>query len=141
MNLVSREKITKGTLGGRSFLYNPTTFQDMTSVTYNSVKTCGMSYPVPVYGGAEMRTVTFTLYLDDQVEAGVTKSFISHLRSFLPPERAVGYQFVTSKKIRFSYGWFVKDCYLQDLSINYTSVSNTLQPISAEVEVTLIIIS
>lgn len=140
MNIVTRDKISKGTLGGRKFLYNPTNFTDNIAVTYNTVKTCGMSYPAFVYGGGEPRSITFTIYLNDQVEPGVTKSFISHLHSFIPPARKKGYQFVSPKPIIFSFGWFVKECHLQNMDINYLAFSPQLQPTEAEVTVTLLII-
>lgn len=140
MQLVSRDKITKGTLGGRPFLYNPSSFQDSIAVTYNEVKTCGMSYPVPVYGGGEMRTINFDIYLNDKVEPGVTRKFISHLHGYLPPSRKKGYQFKAPPVLIFSFGWFVKDCRLQSMNIDYTAFSPDLQPIEATVNVTLLLI-
>lgn len=140
MNLVSRDKITKGSFGGRKFLYNPASFQDTTTINYSEVQTCGMSYPVPVYSGGALRTITFDLYLNDQVENGITRSFISHLRNFLPPERKRGYQFKAPKKTVFSFGWFVKEVYIQTMDINYTAFSPELKPIKATVTLTLIIV-
>lgn len=137
MFIVSRDKITKGTLGGKPFLYNPTEFSDSTKITYNEVKTCGMSYPAFVYGGGEARVVSFVLYLNDQKEPGITKSYIRHLHSFLPPERKKGYQFKSPKTIMFSFGWYVKECLLEGLDANYLAFSPTLEPIEAEVTVTL----
>lgn len=140
MQIVSKDKITKGTLGGRKFLYNPSGFQDTLSVTYNEVRTCGMSYPVPVYGGGDQRVINFDIYLNDKVEAGVTQKFISHLHSYIPPARKKGYQFKAPKRIVFSFGWFVKECYLQNMDITYSSFSPDLRPIEATVNVTLLII-
>ena len=140
MYLVPRDKITKGTFGGKKFLYNPTSFTDTTAITYNEVKTCGMSYPAFVYGGGTARTITFDIYLTDQVEKGITRSFISHMRTFLPPEKKKGYQFKAPKTVVFSFGWFVKECHLQNMDVNYTAFSPELQPIEATVTVTLLII-
>lgn len=140
MNLVSRDKITKGTIGGKPFLYNPSSFQDSMGVNYTEVQTCGMSYPVPVYNGGQLRTITFDIYLNDKVEAGITRSFISHLHNYLPPARKTGYQFKAPPSFVFSFGWFVKECRLQKMDIDYTSYSPDLRPIEATVTVTLIII-
>ena len=140
MQLVSRNKITKGTLGGKPFLYNPSSFSDSISVNYNEVQTCGMSYPVPVYGGGALRTINFDIYLNDKVEPGITRSFISHLHNFIPPASKKGYQFKAPKNIIFSFGWFVKECKLQNMEINYTSYTPDLKPIEATVNITLIII-
>lgn len=137
MEIVSRDKITKGTLGGKPFVFNPESFNDSTTITYNEVKTCGMSYPAFVYGGGEVRQVSFTIYLNDAVEEGVTQKFISHLRNFIPSERKVGYQFKAPKRIVFSFGWYVKECFLTELNIDYKAFSTDLRPIKAEANVTL----
>lgn len=139
MQLTPRSKITKAKLGGRSFLYNPSSFQDNTSITYNEIKVPGMTYPIFGYGGGNSRTITFDIYLNDKVEAGITQSFISHLRNFIPPERKVGYQFKAPKMISFAFGWYVKDCWLKDININYSAFSPQLDPIEATVTVTLLI--
>ena len=139
MYLVPKDKITKGTFGGKKFLYNPTSFKDNTSINYNEVQTCGMSYPAFVYGGGQSRVLTFEIYLNDQVEKGITRSFISHLRTFLPPERKSGYQFKAPKTLVFSFGWFVKECRLQSVDIDYTAYSPQLQPIEATATVTLLV--
>lgn len=140
MQLSPRHKVTKAKLGGKSFLYNPSSFHDSISVTYNDLKTAGISYPIMVYGGGERRQITFEIYLNDKVEEGITKSFISHLHSFLPPARKKGYQFVSPKQIQFAFGWFVKDCYLTNMEIDYLAFSPSLQPIEASVQITLAII-
>lgn len=140
MQLPSRHKITKGKIGGKSFLYNPSSFNDSISVTYNDLKTAGISYPIHVYGGGERRNITFDIYLNDKVEPGITRSFMSHLHSFKPPERKKGYQFHSPKICTFAFGWFVKDCYLTNMEIQYSAFSPELQPIEATVTVTLSII-
>ena len=140
MQLVSREKVTKGTLGGKPFLYNPASFQDSISVNYNEVQTCGMSYPALVYGGGAQRSINFDIYLNDKVEPGITRSFISHLHSYIPPAKKTGYQFKAPKKIVFSFGWFVKECYVQSMEIDYSAFSPQLQPIEATVNITLLLV-
>lgn len=140
MDIVRRDKITKGTLAGKKFLYNPTGFEDNTTVTYNQVRTAGMSYPAFVYGGAEARAINFTIYLNDAVEPGITKSFISHLRNFVPSERKKGFQFKAPKKLIFSFGWYVKECHLENINTRYLAFSPELMPIEAEVDVTLLLI-
>lgn len=139
MQLVPNHKITKARLGGKPFLYNPKSFQDTIAVTYNDLK-MGMSYPVMTYGGGDRRTVTFDIYLNDYAEKGITKSFIAHLHSYLPPASTKGYQFRGAKPISFAFGWFVKDCWLTEMNTNYTKFSPQLEPIEATVTVTLAII-
>lgn len=140
MELVPRHKPVKAKLGGLEFLYNPTSFHDSHTVTYNDLKTAGISYPIMTYGGGERRNITFEVYLNDKVKPGITKKFIEHLQSYLPPARKEGYQFVSPKPITFAFGWFVKDCYLTNLEIDYTAFSPDLQPIEATVQITLAVI-
>jgi hypothetical protein len=140
MELTPRNYITKASLGGRKFLYNPNALNDSISVTYNDLKTAGISYPIMTYGGGERRPITFDIYLNDKVEEGITESFIAHLHSFVPPARKKGYRFKAPRTIRFAFGWFVKDCYLTNMDISYTAFSPDLRPIEATVTVTLAII-
>jgi Contractile injection system tube protein len=140
LQLAPKGKITKASLGGKKFLYNPNQIDDSNPVTYNGVKTAGMSYPVPVYGGGEQRTITFEIYLNDRVQAGITKSYIKHLEGFLPPKKKTGYQFKAPKKCKFAFGWLVEDCYLIDLQKSITAWTPTLQPIEATLTVTLAVI-
>lgn len=140
MELTPKNKITKASLGGMKFLYNPNSISDSQTVTFNDLKTAGMSYPVMTYGGGERRLLNFDIYLSDKVQDGITKKFISNLETYLPKARKKGYQFSSPKSIRFTYGWLVKDCYLINMETNYTAFSPTLQPIEATVNVSLAVI-
>lgn len=140
MELVPRSKITKGKLAGMDFLYNPSAFQDSQSVTYNELKTAGISYPIPTYGGGNQRNVTFDIYLNDRVQSGITKVFINKLSSHLPKARKKGYQFQPPEPLIFAFGWYVKECLLADMQIEYTAFSPELRPIEAKVTVTLAVI-
>lgn len=140
MLLAPKTKLTKGKIGGKAFQFNPASFQDNISVTYNPITSAGITYPLLSYGGGEVRQINFELFLCDRFEAGITKSFIAHLHSFLPQANAKGSKrFVAPKKIQFAFGWFVKDCFLAGLDVDYTDFSPTLQPWEATVRVTLTI--
>lgn len=140
MELVPKHKITKAKLGGKEFLYNPANFHDSQTITFNDLKTAGMSYPIMTYGGGERRTISFEIYLNDKVKAGITKEFIAHLNSYLPTARKTGYQFDSPSSLVFAYGWFVKDCRLINMEIDYTAFTPTLQPMEATVQLTLAVI-
>lgn len=140
MELTPKNKITKASLGGMKFLYNPNTISDSQTTTYNDLKTAGMSYPVMTYGGGERRVLSFEIYLSDKVQDGITKKFISNLEKYLPKARKKGYQFSSPKAIRFTYGFLVKDCYLLNMETSYTAFSPTLQPTEATVTVSLAVI-
>lgn len=139
MLLAPRTRVTKGKLGGKPFLFNPSAFHDSLPVQYNQIASAGISYPLLSYGGGQQRQVSFSLYLTDQVQPGITKEFIAHLHSYLPPS-GKGYQFKAPPTIQFAFGWFVKDCKLAGMEIDYTAFSPDLQPIEATVQLTLLII-
>ena len=138
--LAPRTKLTKGKLGGKPFQFNPDAFHDSIGVTYNQITTAGISYPLLSYGGGAQRQISFTLYLCDRFEKNATKDWIAHLNNFLPPANRKGaYQFVAPKMIQFAFGWFVKDCYLTGMEVDYIDFSPTLQPWEANVNLTLLI--
>lgn len=140
MLLAPKTKLTKGKIGGKSFQFNPASFSDDITVTYNALTSAGITYPIPVYGGGEVRQISFDLMLSDKFEKGITKAFIAHLHSFLPQANAKGSKrFVAPKKLKFAFGWFVKDCYLASLQTEYTEFSPTLEPWGATVRITLTI--
>ena len=140
MDLAPRYKVTKAKLGGLEFLYNPSSFDDAIAVTYNDLKTAGISYPILGYGGGDRRTVTFDIYLNDKVKAGITKKWINHLETFVPPRRKKGYQFVAPKKMIFAYGVFVAECYLTNMNVQRTAFYPNLDPLEATIQVTLALI-
>lgn len=140
MEIIPRHKITKGKFGGVEFLYNPTEMTDSRPINYTAVQTCGMSYPVPVYGGGGQRELTFDLYLNDQVKDGITKKFIKRIRKYLPKKKKKGYQFDAPEPVRLTFGWLVVEGYLSQMDVNYTAFSPKLQPIEATVTITLQII-
>jgi hypothetical protein len=138
--LTPRKAITKASLGGMKFLYNPNAIQDTDSIVYNDLKTAGMSYPLMTYGGGDRRIISFDVYLNDKVQDGITKKFIDNLRTFLPKPRSKGYQFESPSSIQFAFGWLVVDCYLYNMQVNYSAFSPTLQPIEATINISLAVI-
>lgn len=139
MNIISRDKITRARLGNYTFLYNPENYTESTSIKYNEVTTCGMSYPRVVFGGSDLKTITFTVYLNDQVMSGVTKSFFRFIDSYLP-KRTKTHIFKPPKDIKFVFGSYVRTCKIQSVEKRPMSFSAKLTPIEAEVDITLIMI-
>jgi Contractile injection system tube protein len=140
MRLAPRSRITKGKLGGLSFMYNPSTFTDSQSVNWVDLTTAGMTYPEMVYGGGNTRTITFTIFVSDKIQPGITKRFKDHLQKYLPPKRSSAYNFKSPPNIQFAFGWFVVDCKLLTLDFEHTKFSPSLQPIEGNITVTLNVI-
>lgn len=145
-SLPSRNVVTKARLGGKEFLYNPNEFTDNIGVEYSDIKAPGMSYPIIGYAGGKTRTIQFTIYLNGRdprfknMDEGAeyVKQWIAHLHSYIPP--AGGTQFRSPPRLEFAFGWFVKETLLQDMQIRYKAFTPNLQPLEAEVDITLIII-
>lgn len=137
MRFAPRSAITKGKLGGMNFMYNPTSISDTQSATYSELATPGMSYPEYIYSGGNSRVITFSIYLNDKVESGVTQRFINHLQTYLPNRNIY---FSKPSDIRFAFGLFVVDCKLESLQVDITKYSPTLVPIEATLTVSLKVI-
>lgn len=140
MRLGSAMKVTKGKLGGITFMYNPTAFTDNQGVNWNELTTAGMSYPAYTYGGGKARTITFVIYLNDKVQPKITDTFMRRLEKYLPTPSKKGYLFKAPSTIQFAFGSFVKDCKLVDMNCEVISFSPALVPIEANVSVTLNVI-
>jgi hypothetical protein len=140
MDFAPKYTVTKASLGGMKFLYNPNAITDTESIIYNDLKTAGISYPIQVYGGGDTRIISFDVFLSDKVQAGITKKFIQNLEKYLPPRNKNSYTFKTPSSIRFAYGWLVVDCYLYSLQKNITAFSPSLEPIEATLNVSLKVI-
>ncbi|MMZ51281.1 hypothetical protein D1872_130160 [compost metagenome] len=140
MLLAPKTRLTKGSLGGKPFQFNPEAFHDTINVTYNVLTPAGISYPLLSYAGGEQREISFTLYLNDRFERGITKSYIGHLNKFIPKANTKGSnRFLAPKPIKFVYGWFVKECYITGMDTDYTEFSPTLEPWAAAVTLRLLI--
>lgn len=133
-------KVSKGSINGYEFMYNPEEFRDSISVAWNETQGSGMNYPDYMYGGGETRTVDFTLYVTDAKQEGYTRKFISQLHTLIPPAGNRGLQFKANKPVIFSLGWFVKDVLVASYNITYTGFSPDLQPTEAVIDVSLIIL-
>lgn len=145
-NLTGR--LEKGYLENRAtgralrFQYNPELFQDNISVEYREIKSPGISYPMYQYVGGEARSIDFTLYLDNRENnSGINKvrETINFLNSFLPVGNR-GKQFTAPPQLIFGFGWFVKPCILVAMPTRYTAFDRSLQPLRAEVDISLKII-
>lgn len=137
MRFAPRSTITKGKLGGMNFMYNPTNLVDSQSVNYTDLATPGMSYPEDIYSGGNARTLSFTIFLSDKVQDGITKKFIDNIEKYLPKK---GTMFNKPNAIRFAFGLFVADCRLVTLDKDITKFSPSLVPIEANLTVVLRVI-
>jgi hypothetical protein len=134
-----RVKVHKGMLGNVKFQYNPAEFDDVFGVDYTELKGAGMSYPIDVYSGGKGRRVSFTIQLDGVEKPGSVRKMVNELNTYVPKALARGeYQFFAPPPIIFTFGWFVKECYLEEARVKYTMFTPDLMtPLRADVQVTL----
>lgn len=136
-----RARITKGRIGRVEFQYNPELFSDNIGVEWSTVKGAGASYPIPVYSGGQLRTIDFTIYIDGVEKPGYVRKVVNELHTYIPQAKTGGkYQFQSPKSLIFAFGWFVKECLLQSMQIEYNMFTPDLQPLRATIQLTLIII-
>jgi hypothetical protein len=121
------------------FQYNPEEFSDSQTIEYRAIKSPGISYPVYQYVGGEVRTISLTLFLDNMETTSSTnkvKETIDFLNNFLPtPNR--GTRYAPPPSMTFGFGWFVKECLLIEMNTRYTMFDRKLQPLRAEVELSI----
>lgn len=142
--LPARDQVSRGLLGGKPFLYNPTSFKDTIGVEYVQIKSPGISYPIPQYVGGELRTINFTLYFNykGQTETGLVgaeyiRLWIAFLNNYLPKANS---QYNRPKILEFAFGWFVKNTYLQSMNTDYMGFTYSLQPAEVSIDLSLIIL-
>lgn len=124
------------------FQFNPEELNDSQAVEYREIKAPGISYPVYQYVGGEARTIEFTLFVDNtETQAGINavRHAVSFLSSFLPPANRAA-QYAPPSDLLFAFGPIVKTCILVSMPIRYTAWDRSLQPMRAEIDVTLKVI-
>ena len=112
----------------KSFQFNPTTLDYSRGATYSEISAPGMSYPNLQY---------VKLFFYDNPNTGVIKSFINFLESLhLPPEYNVkGYK--KPPELLFCYGYFIKKCVLEDMSVSIERFNRKGNPIQATITLQL----
>lgn len=143
--LPSRNAVTKGRLGGRPFIYNPSEFTHEIGVGYSAIESPGISYPYIGYEGGRLHTISFDIYLNgrglhkgDDEGAEAVMEWIRWLHSFLPPQNN-GKQFRKPPDLEFAFGWFVKITKLANYKARYTMFTPDLRPLEATISVELIV--
>lgn len=143
MALPSSRSVTKGRLGGKPFMYNPSGFTNTISVEYQGLKAPGISYPILGYSGGETETIELELYLNG-IGSGYEKGsryvrdWISHLESFIPQRG--GRNFNPPKTLEFAFGWFVRDTRIEEMIPEYKDFTPDLQPLEVTIRLKLLVV-
>jgi hypothetical protein len=92
--------------------------------------------------GGEVRQISFDLFLDatDWPRADIDNSPIRKMINFLnnfTPDANSGTQFTAPPTLIFGFGWFVKECVLNNFDTSYELFTPDLQPLRAIVHLNL----
>lgn len=134
-------KKTKGKIGTvddmRELPFNPSTFEKLMSIDWNSLSGAGSNYPYLVFNKGNVYEIPLELYLN-ATEGHNVENFINFINSFVPAEKRTGELGVPPKDLIFAFGKFVKRVKVSDLKILYLAFdSETLAPIEAKISLTL----
>lgn len=113
-----------------SFQFNPTNLAYSRGVSYADISAPGMAYPDTQFVKGEARSFPVTLFFYDNPNTGVIKKYMSFIGGFLTPEtNSSGY--TKPPTMTFCFGYFIRKCVLEDLSINVELFDDNGEPTQA----------
>lgn len=144
--MIPRPQVVRGRLGGRPFLYNPSSYRESVGAEYQEIRSPGISYPIIAYSGGRVRRIEFSLYINgrgldqgDDAGADYVMEWIAFLKSFLP--QAGQRQFTTPPILEFAFGPTVEQTVLESMEpINYTLFTKDLKPLEVTIPISLIVV-
>lgn len=98
------------------FQYNPENFEYSRGATYVEIVSPGMSYPDTQYVHGNARSFPIELFFYDKPYSGVIRDAMNFLGGLLPPEKN-NKNYKKPPVFIFCYGYFIRKCVLEDLSI------------------------
>ena len=119
-----------------SFQFNPTTLEYSKSATYTDISAPGMPYPDTQFVKGNVITFPVTLFFYDNPCTGVIQNKLDFLNKLLPPEtNKSGY--TKPPDITFCYGYFIRKCVLESLSVVIEQTDESGEPTQAVVTLQL----
>lgn len=104
------------TLQTMKFQFNPEAFQYSRGATYSEIVSPGMSYPSLQYVHGNARSFSVELFFFDKPCTGLIDTYREFFEELLPPEDNPP-DFKKPPKMFFCYGYFLKVCVLEELSV------------------------
>lgn len=119
-----------------SFQFNPTTFAYSRGASYADISAPGMSYPDTQFIKGNVSSFPVNLFFYDNPSNGVIKKYLDFFNEFLTPEtNKSGY--TKPPVMTFCYGYFIRKCVLEDLSVSIELIDDKGEPIQATVTLQL----
>lgn len=135
---MSKGAKTKGYIKHRNsskvmtFMFNPETLSQKSSISFNEISSPGSSYPRTQYVKGNSTTIPLELYLFDT--AGGVETFITFINSFLP---ARGTKFDKPSVAVIALGSYVKECVIESIDIQRKRWNTNLVCIEATISLSL----
>lgn len=120
----------------KNFLYNPSGYSDSRAVVFSEISSPGSSYPRFQYVKTGARTMTLELFLNNNKNGTVT-DYLKFLEKFLPK----GKKFQKPPILIFAMGSDVRECILTQLDRSFVEFDKNLNPTTATVSLSLILLS
>lgn len=95
-----------------TFMFNPETLSERSSVTFNEISAPGSSYPRTQYVKGESTSIPLELFLFDT--KGGVESFITFIKTFLPMRNN---KFDKPSVAIFALGSYVRECVIESIDI------------------------
>ena len=120
----------------KKFQFNPTTLSYSRGVSYSDISAPGMAYPDTQFIKGNARSFPVSLFFFDNPCKGVIEEYIEFFEGFLTPEtNRSGY--TKPPEMTFCYGYFIRKCVLENLSINIEETDSKGKPTQATIELQL----
>lgn len=120
----------------KSFQFNPTDLSYSRGATYADISAPGMAYPSTQFVQGNVRSFPISLFFFDNPCTGVIEDYISFFEGLLPPEENAS-SFSQPPDLTFCYGYFIRKCVVEDLSINIERMDENGSPIQAIIDLQL----
>lgn len=118
----------------KNFLFNPTTFTESISVTYNTVNGVGGAYPIVDFSSGSPNSIPLEIYLKGT--PAEVRNWIKWLKTFVP-KKSKKTKFAPPPMLKFALGTYSANCVVVSLSTVYSEFDTKLRPIEATVSVSL----
>jgi len=116
------------------FLFNPEGFSDSHGVTYKEMASPGGPYPKFHFVRGQSKAVEVELFLFGH--NGEVKKYVAFLNNFLCPAKT-GVKFTPPPTLIYAFGWYVKECILETLAMDYSEFDSNLNPVKAIAKLSL----
>lgn len=113
-----------------SFQFNPTNLAYSRGATYKEISAPGMAYPATQFVRGNASSFPVTLFFYDNPNTGVIKKYLKFFNNFLTPETNNS-EYTRPPTMTFCFGYFIRKCVLEDLSVNIELMDEDGEPTQA----------